>query len=345
MRAVFVYPNPRGPLAAAVAQGEAPDSTLLGQNHLHEQGIDAVIYDPPLSGSSRLTWMLREAVAAYGLPRAEVLVSGLANVLPLTARTRSLRVVVVNYGLNSVFRRAAGARRRLLATSLRSAAAIVSFGRGQSDDLGAFVDANKLAPVPFGIDAHWWHREADAAVDSDLVLTVGKDLARDYGTFANAMRDLDARALVVALPRNLAGVSLPGNTRAEWISLEDLRDHYARAGCVVIPQRAGDFHYGADGGLTTLLEAMAMGRPVVATDRPMIREYVDDGIEALLVPPGDPDALRQTVERVLGDAELARALGDAGRARVEREFTSRHFAERLAPVLRSVVRTTEPQER
>jgi glycosyltransferase involved in cell wall biosynthesis len=336
MRAVFVYPNPRGPFAAQVAQGNAPDSTLLGQNHLHEHGIDAVIHDPPLAGGSRPTWILREAIAAYGLPTADVLVSGLANVLPLTARTRSLAVVVVNYGLNSVFRRASPPRRRLLATSLRSAAAIVSFGHGQSDDLGAFVDARKLAPVPFGIDAEWWRRAPDAVVDPELVLTVGKDLARDYATFATAMAGLDARALVVALPRNLQGISLPKNTRAAWIPLEELRDSYARAACVVIPQQATAFHYGADGGLTALLEAMAMSRPVVATDRPTIREYVEDGVEALLVPPGDAAALRDAVERVVGNPELARALGEAGRARIEREFTSHQFAGRLANVLHSV---------
>ena len=58
-----------------------------------------------------------------------------------------------------------------------------------------------------------------------------------------------------------------------------------------------------------------------------------------LVPPEDPVALRGAIERVLGDPELARSLGSAARARVERANTSPGFAERLAPLLRSAAST------
>jgi glycosyltransferase involved in cell wall biosynthesis len=77
---------------------------------------------------------------------------------------------------------------------------------------------------------------------------------------------------------------------------------------------------------------MAMARPVVATERAILRDYVD-----AVVPPEDPAALREAIERVLGDPELARSLGAAARARVERSHTSPVFAARLAPLLRSVV--------
>jgi glycosyltransferase involved in cell wall biosynthesis len=82
---------------------------------------------------------------------------------------------------------------------------------------------------------------------------------------------------------------------------------------------------------------MAMGRPVIATERAILRDYLDDGVDGILVPPEDPAALREAVERVLGDPELAQSLGAAARARVERAHTSRGFAAELAPVLRSVV--------
>ena len=77
-----------------------------------------------------------------------------------------------------------------------------------------------------------------------------------------------------------------------------------------------------------------MGRPVVATDRPILHDYVAHEETALLVPPEEAEALAAAVERVLGDTELARRLGEAGRARVEAELTTRHFAQRIAPILR-----------
>ena len=80
-----------------------------------------------------------------------------------------------------------------------------------------------------------------------------------------------------------------------------------------------------------------MERPVVATERAIFRDYVDDGVEGLVVPAEDPAAMRAAIERLLGDAELRARLGAAGRARVERDHTSRGFAAQLAPVLRDVV--------
>lgn len=69
-----------------------------------------------------------------------------------------------------------------------------------------------------------------------------------------------------------------------------------------------------------IVEAMAAGRPVVASAVGPIPEIVVDGVTGLLVPPGDPAALAEAVTRLLRDPELASALGRAGRARVEREL-------------------------
>jgi glycosyltransferase involved in cell wall biosynthesis len=122
------------------------------------------------------------------------------------------------------------------------------------------------------------------------------------------------------------------------VPFAELRELYARAACVVLPQRNDSYAYGSEGGgLTALLEAMAMGKPIVASERAILPDYVDDGVEALLVPAEDPAAMREAIERVLANPELARSLGAAARARVERSNSSSGFAERLAPLLRAVV--------
>jgi glycosyltransferase involved in cell wall biosynthesis len=69
-----------------------------------------------------------------------------------------------------------------------------------------------------------------------------------------------------------------------------------------------------------LLEAMAMGKPVVASRTGGIPEVVVDGQTGLLVPPGDPEALAAAVDRLLRDEAARRRLGQAGQERVKQCF-------------------------
>jgi glycosyltransferase involved in cell wall biosynthesis len=70
----------------------------------------------------------------------------------------------------------------------------------------------------------------------------------------------------------------------------------------------------------SVLEAMAAGLPVVASNVGGVPELVIDGETGLLVPPGDPHSLAGAIERLLGDPRLSRRFGEAGRARVAEHF-------------------------
>ena len=78
-----------------------------------------------------------------------------------------------------------------------------------------------------------------------------------------------------------------------------------------------------------LLEAMAAGRPVVATRVGGNPEVVVDGESGLLVPPKDPQALADAVLRLLRDRELAHRLGEAARRRIESQFTLEQMVSRM----------------
>jgi glycosyltransferase involved in cell wall biosynthesis len=72
----------------------------------------------------------------------------------------------------------------------------------------------------------------------------------------------------------------------------------------------------------SLLEAMAAGLPIVATDAPGCREAVREGKNGLLVPVRDSGALAAALRRLIEDPSLRNRLGAAGRQRAEREFAS-----------------------
>ncbi len=69
-----------------------------------------------------------------------------------------------------------------------------------------------------------------------------------------------------------------------------------------------------------ILEAMAMARPVVATDVAGVSEVVEDEVTGLLVEAGEPELLAQALLRLIGNPGLAAQMGAAGRQRVEGEF-------------------------
>jgi glycosyltransferase involved in cell wall biosynthesis len=99
-----------------------------------------------------------------------------------------------------------------------------------------------------------------------------------------------------------------------FVPHDELQRLYARAAVVACPSRREGFG-------VACLEAMAHARPVVATDVGGLRDLVVDGETGLVVPPRDSDALRAALERLLGDEELRRRLGAAGRERARERFS------------------------
>jgi glycosyltransferase involved in cell wall biosynthesis len=87
----------------------------------------------------------------------------------------------------------------------------------------------------------------------------------------------------------------------------------------------------------TILEAMAAGKPVVATAVGGIPEVVRDGETGLLAPPSDPGRLAEAVLRLLEAPTLAKAMGGAGRAWVERAFGLEQEAKQTCALYRQVL--------
>jgi glycosyltransferase involved in cell wall biosynthesis len=77
----------------------------------------------------------------------------------------------------------------------------------------------------------------------------------------------------------------------------------------------------------SVLEAMAAGKPVVATRAGGLPEIVDDGVTGVLVPPGDAQALARALASLVSNPTLARQMGSKGRERVLRGFTMEKMAQ------------------
>jgi glycosyltransferase involved in cell wall biosynthesis len=85
-----------------------------------------------------------------------------------------------------------------------------------------------------------------------------------------------------------------------------------------------------EGLSNSIMEYMALARPVIATDGGGTRELVVDGETGLLVPPADPDALAASIAYLLDHPAVARRMGEAGKARLTREFSITRMVDETA---------------
>jgi glycosyltransferase involved in cell wall biosynthesis len=187
------------------------------------------------------------------------------------------------------------------------------------------------------------HGEAGERNGSLRVLGVGRLVAKKgLDTLVEACAVLDRRgvefeALIVgqddkhgdAIRARVAQRGLENRVRLVGaMGPQELLEQYRRASTLCMPCRL--LPNDRDGIPNVLVEAMAVGTPVVATPVSGIPELIEDGDNGLLVPPENPEALADALLRVRDDAELAGRLTSAARATVAERFDGDRLARELA---------------
>jgi glycosyltransferase involved in cell wall biosynthesis len=104
-----------------------------------------------------------------------------------------------------------------------------------------------------------------------------------------------------------------------WVVGEEKKKHYERADVFLLPSHAENLPF-------ALLEAMAMGLPVVSTPVGGIPEVIEDGREGYLIEPGDEQALAERIVRLLKEPQLRKTMGANARRRVQEQFSPERIA-------------------
>lgn len=156
----------------------------------------------------------------------------------------------------------------------------------------------------------------------------GGNQGRDWKTFLRAVEGTD---YPVRLLTHIAGTdSVPPNVTIGAASRLGYNAEIAAASCVVVPLLPQPLRIT---GITTWVNAMAMGKVVIVTDPDATADYIEDGVSGFSVPPGDYEGLRRCITRVMEDAQLRRQVGAAAKERAWREFSPEVFRRRVLALL------------
>ena len=198
-------------------------------------------------------------------------------------------------------------------------------------DLGV-GSASQYHVIPVGIDLepylaatsrqHRLHAAMNIPPEIPVIAVVGRLVPiKDHETLFRALQRLGGAHLAVIgdgelrshLERRAAELGISERTRfLGWVT--DLPELVADARLVALSSRN-------EGTPLALIEAMATGRPVVATHVGGIRHLVEDGVSGLLCPAGDDQALAAAIASVLDNRGLAERLGDQGRCIAKSRFS------------------------
>jgi glycosyltransferase involved in cell wall biosynthesis len=215
---------------------------------------------------------------------------------------------------------------------LRASSAIVVTSPNylqSSPDLASFRD--RCHVIPFGIDGDHIRRVDPDAVKAirdrypgPLLLAVGRMVYyKGFEFLIRAMRDIKATLLLIG--EGPLRHSLEQQARALGVServiflgtLSDIAAYYHACDVFVLPS----VHRSEAFGIVQL-EAMACGKPVVNTRVDSGVPFVSlDGVTGVTVPPRDVEALRHAINRLLANSDLRAHYGNAGRKRVDSEFS------------------------
>lgn len=289
--------------------------TLLATRRIARADVTVALFE---SQGNFLAWLRSMRIWPYTRPRFAVLATWLAHDAPSFGRFR-LRW----------YRRA-----------YRGVDRLIYFSRNQTvvyrDLLG--ITGERLAWVPFGVD-HQYFAPADVPED-DYVVAVGRDRGRDWRTLFAAVRGTHLKVKLACREEDIGGLVVPANVEVVGVLDRDVyRDLTARARVAVVPTEVRAYPTGQ----SVVLESMSMAKCCVVTETPAMSDYVVDGVNALLVPPGDAEALRAALEAAMSGAELRRRVGDAARQSVVEQFNAVRMWERIADILATAV--DDPHDR
>jgi glycosyltransferase involved in cell wall biosynthesis len=283
-----------------------------------------------------------DAIFAWGAEAASL---PLALALRFTRRRKRAPLVALYSWISS------GAKAKLLRHAWPGIEALVIPPSAQAEfavrQLG--VPAERVTTPKWVVDTEFWNADLakPAADDQDvaMICSAGREM-RDFATLIAALDGIGVRCHIAgSLIRGMDDrwraelgdrgerVGLPEGVTFGPLTAVEMRDLYARSRVVVLPLHPSD----TDNGISCMIEAFAMGRPVICTRVDGQRDALEEGVNGVFVPAHDAASLRREILALVEDPERAEEMGRRARQSAETEFGRDRWLAVLTEVLDAAI--------
>lgn len=203
-----------------------------------------------------------------------------------------------------------------------------SLAAAMVDDYG-FSQSN-VHDTGYGVDTNFF-KPAAKTTSKPMILAAGT-ANRDYKTLVSAVEDIDIELRIAAdsawypVATNINGVTLPDNVIVKSAgNYTGLRQLYGLSQFVVVPMHDAKFAC----GYAVIVEAMAMGKAVIATRTSSVSDFIIDGENGFLVDVGDVAALHERIKFLVEHPEVASTMGARARFDIEQSWSLPSYTSRL----------------
>jgi glycosyltransferase involved in cell wall biosynthesis len=253
----------------------------------------------------------------------------------VAAALSGARIVYTKHGLaaaeeQAIQVRGAGRLAKRLAVTLFAHRIVANSEAVKRALVAQGADPGRVRLIPGGVDLSAF--DAEAPLVPGVLGALGRlQTEKGYDVLLRALVELRGEARLLLGGEGLLADELPRLARELGVLdlvdfrgfVSDVPAFMAETGLFVLASRS-------EGQGLVFVEAMAAGRPVVATRVGGVPEVVIDGETGLLVEPENPGALAAAVRRLLADPALAARMGQAGRRRAREVFSARRMADLTA---------------
>jgi glycosyltransferase involved in cell wall biosynthesis len=223
---------------------------------------------------------------------------------------------------------------------------IITYSRAEADALKTelSIGPDKISSILNYVDMDFFNPNGIAVDDEAPPFIMSQGLAkRDYPTLIRAMQKLPHVTCQISavsawdkFKAGYEGMDIPSNVQLKSFNHPKLiKEVTVQSRFVVIPLRVDTGMWCA--GSTSVLQAQALGKPVIVTHLPGIAEYVKNGETGYVVKGNDPDAMAEAINRLWKDPQGAAEMGKNAQQWMRENFSLQNYVDQFAALVKRTV--------